>query len=126
MQGGVESSDFVDIELGAPRILMITCDDFGRPIPFVVERTQVDLGRLKVSTDRPDPETKPVYFKSRFMPFDDPGCERQVAFEEMMVGTGLFKPGEPAPLWATIKPLGKSNLGSLRFQSASGAAKRSI
>ncbi len=103
LQGGVESSDFVDIDLDASRIVMITCDDVDRPIPFVIERTFVDLGRLKVSTDRRDPETTPIYFKSRFMPVDDPGRERQIAFESALVGTGLFEPGKREPDWADIK-----------------------
>ncbi|MGC2221599.1 MAG: hypothetical protein WA624_04140 [Methylocella sp.] len=104
LQGGVEASDFVEIDLEAPRIVMITCDDIDRFIPFIIERTQVDLGRLKVSTDRRDSETMPVYFKSRFMPADDPGRDGQLAFEATMASTGLFVPGAPDPLWATIKP----------------------
>lgn len=103
LQGGVESSDFVDIDLDAPRIVMITCDDIDNHIPFVVERTFVDLGRLKVSTDRRDPETTPIYFKSRFMPADDPNRDRQIAFEAALVGTGLFVPGMREPEWADVK-----------------------
>lgn len=93
LQGGVEASDFVEIDLEAPRIVMITCDDIDRFIPFIIERTQVDLGRLKVSTDRRDSETMPVYFKSRFMPADDLGRDGQLAFEATMASTGLFVPG---------------------------------
>ena len=103
LQGGIEASDFVEIDLDAPRIVMITCDDIDRFIPFIIERTQVDLGRLKVSTDRRDSETMPVYFKSRFMPADDPGRDRQLAFDATMASTGLFVPGAPDPLWATVK-----------------------
>ena len=71
---------------------MITCDDVDRPIPFVIERTFVDLGRLKVSIDRREPETTPVYFKSRFMPGDDPERDRQLNFETALAGTGLSRP----------------------------------
>jgi hypothetical protein len=83
---------------------MITCDDIDRHIPFIVERTQVDLGRLRVSTDRLEPETMPVYFKSRFMPADDPGRDRQLAFEATMSATGLFQPSEREPEWSKVKP----------------------
>lgn len=105
LQGGVESSDFVEIDLEAPRIVMIICDDIDHLIPFVIERTFVDLGRLKVSTDRREPEILPVYFKSRFMPTDDPGRGRQLAFEAALTRTGLFEPGAPEPMWETVKPL---------------------
>ena len=103
LQGGVESSDFVEIHLEAPRINMVTCDDINRHIPFIIERTQVDLGRLKVSTDRREPETMPVYFKSRFMLSDDPARDRQIAFEKMMSATGLFAPNLREPEWSKVK-----------------------
>ena len=103
LQGGVESSDFVEIHFEAPRINMVTCDDINRHIPFIIERTQVDLGRLKVSTDRREPETMPVYFKSRFMSSDDPARDRQIAFEKMMSATGLFAPNLREPEWSKVK-----------------------
>jgi DNA phosphorothioation-associated putative methyltransferase len=103
LQGGVESSDFVEIDLEAPRIVMITCDDVDRPIPFVVERTFVDLGRLKVSIDRREPETTPIYFKSRFMPADDPERDRQLNFETALAGTGLFEANLRDPEWREVK-----------------------
>jgi hypothetical protein len=99
----VESSDFVDIDLEAPRIVMITCDDIERPIPFVIERTFVDLGRLKVSTDRREPESTPIYLKSRFMPADDPARDSQSSFEAKLVATGLFIPDKREPEWAEVK-----------------------
>ena len=78
---------------------MITCDDVNDQIPFVIERTFVDLGRLKVSTDRREPETTPIYFKSQFMPADDPGRERQIEFEASLAETGLFEPDKREPEW---------------------------
>lgn len=105
LQGGVEASDFVDIDLAAPRIVMIACDDVEKPVPFVVERTVVDLGRLKVSADRREPETTPVYFKSRFMPVDDPAREGQLAFETRMAATGLFEAIDREPEWHRVKKM---------------------
>jgi DNA phosphorothioation-associated putative methyltransferase len=103
LQGGVASSDFVEIDLQSPRIVMITCDDVERPVPFVIERTFVDLGRLKVSTDRREPESTPIYFKSRFMPRDDPARETQIFFEAKLAATGLFTPDQREPKWAEVK-----------------------
>jgi DNA phosphorothioation-associated putative methyltransferase len=99
LQGGVEACDFVEINLEAPRIKMIICDDVERTIPFVVENIRVDLGRLKVSMDRREPETTPIYFKSRYLPRDDPERERQAPIEAAMTATGLFPPDAPEPPW---------------------------
>jgi DNA phosphorothioation-associated putative methyltransferase len=103
LQGGVDSSDFVEIDLEAPRIIMIACDDIEKPVPFVVERTLVDLGRLKVSTDRREPETTPVYFKSQFMPSDDEGKYQQLEFEKVLLDTQLFKDRASEPQWPMVK-----------------------
>jgi hypothetical protein len=94
---------------------MITCDDVEGLIPFVVDRTFVDLGRLKVSTDRREPESTPIYFKSRFMAIDDPKREQQLAIEIQMLESGLFESGAREPDWSTVKPI----LGKL-IESASG------
>jgi hypothetical protein len=51
LQGGVEAADFVDIDLEAPRVTMVVCDDIDQPVPFIMQRIRVDLGRLKVSVD---------------------------------------------------------------------------
>jgi hypothetical protein len=95
LQGGIEASDFVEMDLEAPRITMITCDDIDRHIPFIIERIQVDLGRLKASTDRREPETMPIYFKSHFMPANDPGRDRSLTFEAAMASAGLFESDAP-------------------------------
>ncbi len=112
LQGGVDSSDFVEIDLEVPRIVMIACDDIDRPVPFVIERTLVDLGRLKVSTDRRNPETTPIYFKSCFMPSNAPGRDRQLAFEAALVGTGLFEAKKRDPEWSEVK-VRLSSLGAV-------------
>lgn len=103
LQGGVDACDFVEVDLDAPRITMIVCDDVEKSIPFVVERIRVDLGRLKVSTDRREPQTTPIYFKSRYLPSDDPAREHQLAIEAELYATGLFAPGCPEPKWPEIR-----------------------
>lgn len=109
LQGGVEACDFVDINLEAPRILMITCDDVDQDIPFMTERLTVDLGRLKVSAAKFDPQTMPIYFKSRFLPVDDPSRPHQLEFEQALMATGLFKPGTPEPSWEQTASMLKKN-----------------
>jgi DNA phosphorothioation-associated putative methyltransferase len=103
LQGGVDACDFVEINLEAPRVKMLTCDEVEKTIPFVVERIRVDLGRLKVSFDRPEPETSPIYFKSRYLPLGDPEREAQASVEAAMLATGLFPPDGLEPRWQDLR-----------------------
>ncbi len=103
LQGGVAGCDLVDIDLEAPRVAMLNCDDMEKFVPFVVERVKVDLGRLKVFADRREPETTPVYFKSKFLPGNHVGRERQIEFESALAATGLFERDAPEPKWSDVK-----------------------
>jgi DNA phosphorothioation-associated putative methyltransferase len=103
LQGGVEACDFVDIDIEAPRVAMVTCDDIESLVPFVVESVTVDLARQKVFAHKHDPYAAPVYFKSRFLPPDDEVRGRQIAGEQILVSTGLFEPGGPEPSWQSIE-----------------------
>jgi hypothetical protein len=103
LQGGVAGCDIVDIDLESPRIAMLTCDNIEQPVPFITERLKVDLGRLKVFADRHESETTPIYFKSKFLPFDQSGREKQIEFENALVATGLFQADAPEPKWPTVK-----------------------
>ena len=103
LQGGVDACDFVEINLDAPRIKMITCDDVSKAIPFVVENIRVDLGRRKVSFDRRAPQSTPLYFKSRYLPHDDPDRERQARIDDGLKATGLFPEGAREPSWDIVR-----------------------
>ena len=97
LQGGVDACDFVDIDLKAARIAMVTCDDVAKEIPFMIERTTVDLARLKVSTAKFDPPAMPVYFKSKYMVPDAPELGEQREADRKFAATGLFESGMPEP-----------------------------
>lgn len=103
LQGGVDACDFVEINLDAPRITMITCDDVSKAIPFVVENIRVDLGRRKVTFDRRVPGSVPLYFKSRYLPTDDADRERQTKIDAALRATGLFPEGAPEPSWEVLR-----------------------
>jgi hypothetical protein len=102
LQGGVAGCDFVDVDLEQPRVIMITCDDCDQPVPFVIEKLRVDLGRLKVLADRREPGVSPVYFKSRFLPLDWSGREEQLRVEKALAETGLFSGGAQEPQWDEV------------------------
>jgi DNA phosphorothioation-associated putative methyltransferase len=103
LQGGVAGCDLVDLDLEASRVTMISCDDINNVVPFITERIKVDLARQKVFADRREPETAPIYFKSRFLPRDHAGYQRQVEFDSAVAATGLFDPPATEPKWATVK-----------------------
>jgi hypothetical protein len=113
LQGGVDACDFVDLDLESPKVTMITCDDLKQPIPFIVERVRVDLGRLRVSAERHNPQSTPVYFKSRFLPQDDKLRAGQQEVEAALLSTGLFEPGVAEPAWDLVRPALKRALGRL-------------
>ena len=111
LQGGVEAADFVDIKLDGPRLSIITCDDAAKPLPVVVERVRVNLGRLKIRSERP--EGLMLYLKSRYLPPDDPARERQSVFDSAVLATGLVDENgrgppahETAPLLAQVQGSG--------------------
>jgi DNA phosphorothioation-associated putative methyltransferase len=103
LQGGVDACDFVDIDLKAPRMMMVTCDDIDQPVPCVIERISVDLARLKVSANKFEPYAAPLYFKSRFLTLDDELRAPYADFEAALAKTGLFVPGAPEPTWPAVK-----------------------
>jgi DNA phosphorothioation-associated putative methyltransferase len=103
LQGGVDACDFVDIDLEKPRVSMVTCDNVARDIPFVVERLVVDLARLRVTADKREPNTMPVYFKSRFLTADDPLREGQNDIESRLMATGLFVADRAEPSWDKVE-----------------------
>jgi hypothetical protein len=104
LQGGVDAADFVDIDLESPRVTMVTCDDVEQLIPFIIERVSVDLGRLKVSVDRREHRSTPLYFKSKFLPAGDELLEGQAEVEAALSATGLFNPGSAEPAWDKLAP----------------------
>jgi hypothetical protein len=121
LQGGVDAADFVDIDLESARVTMVTCDDVEQPIPFIVERVIVDLGRLKVSVDRRERGSTPLYFKSRFLPEGDKLLDGQAEVEAALSATGLFEPGLAEPGWDKLAPALKEILSRPESgQSAGG------
>jgi DNA phosphorothioation-associated putative methyltransferase len=118
LQGGIEAYDFIEIDLEAPRVTMISCDDVERPVPFMLERVHVDLGRLKVWVDDYEPGITPIFFKSRFMAADDPARERQLPHEATLVATGLFEEGKPEPSWSQVKIALAGNIPEIRGNPA--------
>lgn len=102
LQGGAVACDFVDVDLVKARVAMISCDDIESEVPFVTERVKVDLGRLKVHSERYELGERPIYFKSRFLPADFSGRDQQLVCEAALMETGLFQADAPEPKWNAV------------------------
>lgn len=84
--GGVEGADFVDIRLRGPQVAFIACMDAAARLPVVAERTRVDLGKLRVTVDKP--EGLVLYLKGRFLPADALERDDQAAFDDKLLRSG--------------------------------------
>ncbi len=91
LQGGADACDFIDLDVEAPKVTMLTCDDVDLPVPCVVEKLRIDMARLRVALDKRNAGSSPIYFKSRYLPAGvrqsvwfrwilKPSCVRQAYF----------------------------------------------
>ena len=110
LRGGVEGADFIDLKVNAPRLTFIQCLDASVRLPIVSETTRVDLGRARVTADRP--EGLVLYLKGRFLPADAPGREEQIAFDARLLAAGLVTPDGKGPRMAALQELMKRRLSN--------------
>lgn len=110
LQGGVEAADFVDIKLDGPKLSIITCDDAAKPLPAIMERVRVDLGRLRIRSERP--EGLMLYLKSRYLALDDPDRNQQAVFDRAVLDTKLVDEHGRGPPAHETAPLLAQVLGS--------------
>jgi DNA phosphorothioation-associated putative methyltransferase len=101
LRGGVDGADFVDINLDAPRVSFLTCANPTARLPILAERTRVDLGRLKASTERLDGVL--LYLKGRYLPMDAPGREEQAAFDNTLLAEGIVTQDGRGPRLTDLK-----------------------
>jgi DNA phosphorothioation-associated putative methyltransferase len=86
LRGGVEGTDFVDVKLDGRRVVFLSCIDGSSRFPIVSERTRVDLSKLRATVDKPDGLV--LYLKGRFLPYDAPEREEQMAFDQKLLLSG--------------------------------------
>lgn len=103
LRGGVEGADFIDMKVNAPRLKFIQCLDASARLPVISETTRVDLGRARVTVDRP--EGLVLYLKGRFLPADAPEREEQVAFDGKLLASGIVTPDGRGPRMAELQEL---------------------
>ncbi|WP_198382981.1 DNA phosphorothioation-associated putative methyltransferase [Roseomonas sp. KE2513] len=110
LRGGVEGADFIDMKIGAPRLTFIQCMNASARLPVISETTRVDLGRARVTVDRPDGMV--LYLKGRFLPVDAPKREEQVEFDRRLLVAGIVTPDGKGPRLAELQELMRKRRGS--------------
>ncbi|MBY0332885.1 MAG: DNA phosphorothioation-associated putative methyltransferase [Acetobacteraceae bacterium] len=103
LRGGVEGADFVDMKVGAPRLTFIQCLDASARLPVISETTRVDLGRARITVDRP--EGLVLYLKGRFLPEDTPEREEQLEFDRRLLASGIVTQDGRGPRMAELQEL---------------------
>jgi DNA phosphorothioation-associated putative methyltransferase len=103
LRGGVEGADFIDLKLASPRLTFIQCVDASARLPVVSETTRVDLGRARVTVDRPDGMV--LYLKGNLLPLDAPEREEQLEFDSKLLASGIVTPDGKGPRLAQLREL---------------------
>jgi DNA phosphorothioation-associated putative methyltransferase len=103
LRGGVEGADFVDVKVNAPRLTFIQCLDASVRLPLISEKMRVDLGRARVSVDRP--EGLVLYLKSQFLPADALDRDEQAAFDSKLLSSGMVTPDGKGPRMTELQAL---------------------
>ena len=103
LRGGTEGADFIDIKMDGRRVVFIACADAAARLPVCTERTRVDLGRLKVTVDRPDGMI--LYLKGRFLPSDAPDVAEQLLFDQKLIDAGIVDEEGKGPRYAELQEM---------------------
>lgn len=120
LYGDVAMADLVKIHLASGKVTMMRCDDFGAPLPKVVERVKVNLRtqNVRVFAYGPETEFEPLilYLKTRYMNEETPGYVEQVEFdrriEELIEVDELSRGPTGAELRQILKEAGLKIVGN--------------
>ncbi len=101
LRGGTEGADFIDIKTDGRRVGFIACTDATARLPVYIERTRVDLGRLRVTVDHPDGMI--LYLRGRFLPTDSPGLAEQLLFDQKLLDAGIVDEEGKGPRYGELQ-----------------------
>jgi DNA phosphorothioation-associated putative methyltransferase len=103
LRGGTEGADFIDIKTDGRRVAFIACNDATARLPICTERTRIDLGRLRVTVDKP--EGMVLYLRGRFLPADTPRLIEQLAFDQKLIDAGIVDEEGKGPRYGELQEL---------------------
>jgi DNA phosphorothioation-associated putative methyltransferase len=91
LYGSVRDADLIKIHIRSGKLTLLRYEDFDNdPLPRLVERIKIDMRAQDIAffdhRDRP----QLLYLKSRYLAPDHPAYARQKAFDEALLGLGLF------------------------------------
>ena len=98
------------MKVGAPRLTFIQCMDASARLPVISETTRVDLGRARVTVDRPDGMV--LYLKGRFLPADAQEREEQIEFDRRLLASGMVTPDGKGPRLAELQEFMRKRRGA--------------
>lgn len=90
--GEPESADLLKLHLQGRKLTIMNYDDFGRPLPDLIERVKVDLRRADVhffSYDDASYPPQPLLWKSRVLAEEDQERGRNEQLERSLVSLGF-------------------------------------
>lgn len=85
--GDFEGADLIKVHIGSTKVSLMKYDDFdGKAVPMLLERIKVTMGRADFQVFEYGEEfpPQPLYLKSRYLPPQHPGRDRQAAFDQAL------------------------------------------
>lgn len=119
LYGDVALADLVKIHIASGKVTIMRCDDFGLPLPKVVERVKINLRNQDVRFFAYDETTgyapATLYLKSRFMHEEMSGYAEQSEFDrrisELLEADELSRGPNEVDLAAALRRAGLKMLG---------------
>lgn len=96
-------ADFLEVDLSAPIVRGVFCDDVSRHFPVRRKTVEIDLQALR--SRRLKGGSDVMYLKGRYMPHDDPDREKQLAIDDQLVDRGLVDNAGAGPSLDELRTL---------------------
>jgi DNA phosphorothioation-associated putative methyltransferase len=130
LYGDVDTADLIKIHIRSGKLTLLFYDDFdSSPLPRLRERIKINMRSQRIdffehATDR---EQQLLYLKSRYIPTEQPGYERQKKFDDALVKLGLFdfaEYGPAADVFQSILSRAGYIIGNFELQKSSFLQKQ--
>jgi hypothetical protein len=103
LRGGIDGVDFIDIKKDGKKINFLSCLDPNLHFPVISERNRIDLGRVRSFVDFP--KGKVIYWKSKFMPVNDPNFDAQSKIDAKLFKLGIINEEGFGPDYVSLKKI---------------------
>jgi DNA phosphorothioation-associated putative methyltransferase len=97
----LNAAHFLQLPLGAPVLIAITCDDPSRHFPAIRSRVEIDLQALRAR--RRGRGGSVLYLKSAYLTADDPLRPVQSGIDQQLLARGVVTGEGEGPLWEELQ-----------------------